>query len=125
MTDQLTATQPRSRAVTRRVARRDQRVRRFKRQLLQVAPNLDDARFGPMIHAFARLSILSLDAYEHLRLKGIVNANGELRSSVDVVQRLVNAQLKLANALGLTPLALGKLKPGAPDDLAAMLADGK
>lgn len=119
MTDQLTAAQPRSRAVTRQ---RDQRVRRFRRQLLAVAPHLNDPKFGPLLHSFARISILGLDSYDYLRLKGIVGADGELRSSVDVVQRLVNAQLKLANALGLTPLALGKLKPGALDDLAAALA---
>jgi hypothetical protein len=125
MLDSLPITpQPRGRVALRRQPR-DQRVRRFKRQLLQVAPHLDDAKFGPLLHSFARISLLGLDAYEHLRLSGIVGRDGELRPSVDVIQRLITSQLRLANALGLSPLALGKLKGALPDDLAAALASGK
>ena len=121
MPDSLpTTSQPRSRVALRR--QRDQRIRRFRRQLLAVAPHLNDPKFGPLLHSFARISILGLDACDYLRLGGIVGDDGELRSSVDVVQRLVNSQLKLANALGLTPFALAKLKPTPPDDLAAALA---
>lgn len=125
MSDNLPiATQPRSRVAIRRQPR-DQRVRRFKRQLLEVAPHLNDPKFGPLLHSFARISLLSLDSYEYLRANGLVGSDGELRHSVDVAQRLATTSLRLATALGLTPLALVKLKPGDPDDLAAALASGK
>src|ERR1700736_3400411 len=94
---------PTSRAAVAR--KRDQRLRRFRRQLLAVAPNLDDPRFAPLVAAFGRAVILSGDAYEFLRERGLVNQDGELRSSVDVVQRLFTTQLKLARELGLTPAA--------------------
>lgn len=105
-------------------AKRDQRVRRFRRQLLEVAPHLDDPKFAPLLHSFARISLLALDAYDFLRIKGIVGEDGELRPSVDVVQRVVNSQLKLASALGLTPVALSKLKKSRADDhFAAIVGD--
>lgn len=122
MIDELTAPLAR---VPRRAAKvkRDGRVRRFRRQLAMVAPHLDDPRFGPLLGTFARISILALDAYENLRERGIVADDGELRSSVDVVQRLAGAQLKFARELGLTPSAVGKLCNERPIDLAAAMAD--
>jgi hypothetical protein len=84
----------RSRALVRR--KRDQRVRRACRQVLVVAPHLDDAKYRPLIQSFARISILGSDAFELLRERGLVNDDGELRSSVDVFQRLVNTQMKFA-----------------------------
>ena len=109
----------------RRYRRRskDQRVRRFRADLIRVAPHLDDRKFAPLLHSFSRVSLLALDSYEFLRDKGIVGENGELRSSVDTVQRLIGMQLKLANALGLSPSALGKLRHERPIDLAAALAE--
>jgi phage terminase small subunit len=112
---------PTSRAAVAR--KRDQRLRRFRRQLLVVAPNLDDSRFAPLIAAFGRATLLAGDAYEFLREHGLVNADGELRASVDVVQRLFTTQLKLARELGLTPAALGKLRNEKPVDLAAAFAE--
>jgi hypothetical protein len=112
---------PTSRAAVAR--KRDQRLRRFRRQLLVVAPNLDDSRFTPLIAAFGRATLLAGDAYEFLREHGLVNADGELRASVDVVQRLFTTQLKLARELGLTPAALGKLRNEKPVDLAAAFAE--
>jgi len=64
-----------------------------------------------------------LDAYEFLRERGLVGEDGELRKSVDTVQRLITAQLKLANALGLAPAALGKLRHERPIDLAAAFSE--
>jgi hypothetical protein len=115
------ATQPKRVAQGRRLPI-DQRVRRFKRKLLQVAPHLCEPRYGPMIHTFASVSILQRDACEYLRLKGLVNDQGELRGSVGTVNTLCNTMLKLANALGLTPLSLSRFKPSELDDLAAQLA---
>jgi hypothetical protein len=110
-----------------RVARlkRDQRLRRFRRQLLAVAPNLDDPRFRPLLDSFGRISLLALDGYEFLRAHGLTNAEGELRASVDTFQRLAGQQLKLARELGLTPAALGKLKNERPIDLAAAIVDAE
>jgi hypothetical protein len=90
--------------------------------MLAVAPHLNDARFAPLVSSFARITLLGLDSYEFLREKGLVGENGELRSSVDAVQRLIGTQLKLANALGLSPAVLGKLRNEKPADLAAALA---
>jgi hypothetical protein len=107
----------------RRPPPRDQRARRFRRQLLVVCPELDEPRYAPLVASFARLSILGHDAYEFLREKGLVNEYGELRSSVEVVNRLIAGQLKLATALGLSPAVLGKLRKQQPIDLAAALAE--
>jgi hypothetical protein len=111
-------------------AKRDQRVRRACRQVTIVAPHLDDPKYRPLVQSFARLSILSIDAFDHLRRVGITNDEGELRASVDSFQRLAMAQLRLAEKLGLTPAALGKLGKSRPVDLAAAMAaevveDGK
>jgi len=107
---------------SRRRRARDQRVKRFRRAVLVAAPELDDPRFAPLVASFSRISILGLDAYEFLRANGIMSEEGELRSSVDTVNRLIGAQLKLANALGLAPAALGKLRNERPIDLAAHFA---
>ncbi len=105
--------------------KRDQRVRRFRRELLRVVPELAEARFGPLTQTFARLSILAIEAFDHLRASGLLDESGELRSSVETFQRLANAQLKFATALGLSPAALGKFKREKPVDLAAALADAE
>jgi hypothetical protein len=104
---------------------RDQRVRRFKRQLLAVAPHLDDPKFGPLIQSFARISILGLDAYEVLRQRGIVGDDGNFRPGLDVIQRLITSQLRLANALGLSPLALSKLKSPDTNEVGKLLSNGE
>jgi hypothetical protein len=119
MSDSLPiATPPRTRVAKKRP--RDERVRRFKRQLLQVAPHLNNPALGPLVQIFVQSALLSLDSYEFLRTHGLVGADGELRHSVHTVQLLFNTQLKLAAQLGLTPLALQALKAAPPDDLAAL-----
>jgi hypothetical protein len=100
---------PSRRAITRK---RDQRLRRFKRQLLAVAEHLREDEYAPLIQSFGRISLLVIDGYEVLRAGGLLNKDGELRSSVDTFQRLVGQQLKLARELGLTPSAIGKLGAG-------------
>jgi hypothetical protein len=101
---------------------RDQRVRRFRGDLVKVDPRLNQRKFAPLLSSFARISILALDSYEFLREQGLVGESGELRSSVTVVSQLIAGQLRLATALGLTPAALGKLKGESPDDLASAMA---
>lgn len=90
--------------------------------MLTVAPHLNDAKFQPLVNSFARITLLGLDSYEFLRERGLVGENRELRSSVDAVQRLIGVQLKLANALGLSPAVLRKIRNEKPADLAAALA---
>jgi hypothetical protein len=107
---------------TRKQRSRDQRVRRFRGDLVKVAPHLNQRKFAPLLSSFARISILALDSYEFLRTAGLTGENGELRSSVTTVAGLINSQLRLASALLLTPAALGKLKGESPDDLAAAMA---
>ncbi len=103
--------------------KRDQRVRRFRRQLLAVAPHLDDPKFGPLTQSFARLSILASDIFDHLREMGIVNDDGEIRSSsVDALRKLIDSQVRLADKLHLTPAAQGRLNRDQPFDLAAAMA---
>lgn len=89
---------------------------------MAVAPHLDDAKFQPLVNSFARITLLSVDAYEYLRKVGLTNDAGELGSSVDTIQRLIGTQLKLANSLGLSPAVLGKIRNEKPADLVAALA---
>lgn len=102
---------------------RDQRVRRFRRMMVQLDPRLDDPKFGPLLTSFAQLTLLSRDCFDFLRGAGLTNGDGELRSSVDTFQRLTSAQLKLAKELHLTPSALGKLRGEKAADLAAVFAE--
>jgi hypothetical protein len=98
----------RNSAIARR--KRDQRLRRSRRELLKVAPMLDDPKYAPLINSFCRVSLLAADGYELLRSGGLLDANGELRSSVATVNQLIGQQLKLARELGLSPSAVSKLK---------------
>src|ERR1700722_1999117 len=111
---------PATRKLTR--AKRDQRLRRVKRQILAVDGRLEEPRYGLLVGSLARASLLLGDSYEYLRKVGLVNEQGELRSSVDTVQRMIALQLKLARELGLSPAALGKFRNEKPADLAAALA---
>jgi hypothetical protein len=106
----------------RRRRSRDGRVNRLRSAILRTAPHLRDPQFAPLVGTFARINLLALDSYEFLRERGLIGENGELRSSVDTVQRLSSALLKIATALNLTPAAIGKLKGERPTDLASALA---
>jgi hypothetical protein len=102
---------------------RDQRSRRIARQIVMLNLGLDEPRYRVLLASFAKQTVLVHDAYEFLRERGIVNEQGELRSSVEVLNRLIAGQLRLATALGLSPAALGKLRNERPIDLAAALAE--
>lgn len=107
----------------RRRTARDQRSRRVARQIVIQNPHLEEPRYRVLISSFAKQTILVHDAYEFLREKGLVGESGELRSSVETLNRLIGGQLKLATALGLSPSALGKLRNEKPIDLAAAMSD--
>ena len=106
----------------RRKKKRDDQVARLVRRVRKFSPALEDPRYGPLLASFARISLLALESYEFLRANGIAGENGELRSSVETVNRLVAGQLRLAAALGLSPASLGKIKGERPIDLAAAFA---
>ena len=109
---------PVPRRVTKR--KRDHRLKRFRRELLKVAPDLNDSKYTPLLNSFGRLTILSIDAYEVLRSGGLLDdENREIRSSVETFARLAAQQLRFARELGLTPTALGKLKREKAADLVA------
>jgi len=93
--------------VPKRRRYRDQRVKRLRRKVVADQPALRAAKFCALVNSFAQITLLELDAYEFLREHGVAGPDGELRSSVIVVQRLISTQLELANALGLSPAALG------------------
>jgi hypothetical protein len=107
----------------RRRRARDQRVKRLARQTIITCPHLDEPKYRPLVASFARISILALDSYEFLRERGLVGENGELRSSVETVNRLLSAQLKLAAALGLSPATVGRFRNERPADLVSALAE--
>lgn len=86
-------------------------------------PHLDEPRYRVLISSFAKQTILVHDAYEFLRERGLVNEQGELRASVEILNRLIAGQLRLASALGLSVAALGKIRNERPIDLAAAMAE--
>lgn len=115
-----------SRSATRRKV--DQRIKRVRRELLVDAPaHVNPRRFKYAIETGARAIVLTRDAYEFLRERGMTNEDGELRSSVDVVQRLLSTTLKILRELNLTPAAMGKLRNERPIDLVGAMSenDGK
>lgn len=110
---------------TRKRPPRCERTRRAARSVIRAAPHLEEVRYRPLVLRFAQLHVLAGDAFEHLRRVGLLNQDGELRASVDVFQRLAMAQLRLAEKLGLTPAALGKLGKTKPIDLAAAMSEAE
>lgn len=105
--------------VVLRKIKRDERTRRTARQIVKLAPHLDDAKFRPLVRSFAKISLIAGDAAEYLRERGIVGDDGELRRSVDTFARLVTTQLKLAEKLMLTPATFNSLTRTGPVDLAS------
>lgn len=99
--------------------RRDHRIMTFRADLIRTAPHLDDPKFRAVLNAFAKVTILAGDSYEFLKQRGITGDDGELRSSIDKVSRLLSLSLKYARALNLTPDAPAAVKPVEYLDLAA------
>jgi hypothetical protein len=98
------------------------RLRAFRRLVLLTAPELDDARFAPLLFSFARTSVLTVAVWEHLTKRGLVDDEGELRhASVDTLRKLIHTQLMLAQCLRLSPAALGKMKNEKAVDLVEVM----
>ena len=95
------------------------------RQLRVVAPHLDRPEFAAVLRGFAMVTLTLERSYAALRERDVMSAKtDELRSSIDVIGRLVGQQAKLAAALGLVPAVMGKLKTRAVD-LAGAIADAE
>lgn len=85
---------------------RDARIQRFRKGLLEAAPNLDDDKYRPVVESFARLTIMIVDSYEFITKSGIIAPkSGELRPSMTVLRQLMDSQLRMAIVFGVTPAA--------------------
>lgn len=117
----LPAAAPRSRALT--ASKRDEKIRRRIRKARKLAPHLENPIFLPLLQSFCRVSLLVERGYESLQNGSLLDADGELRASIDVVRRLAETQTRLAEKLGLTPSTLRALSREKVVDLAAELAE--
>lgn len=110
-------------AVVRKI-KKDERTNRAARQIVSLAPHLNDPKFRPLIRSYAKISLVTADAAAFLRKRGIVGDDGELRRSVDTFTRLVITQMKLAEKLGLTPGTFHTLSHAKPTlDLETLRAE--
>jgi len=112
---------PRSRILERK--KRDEQIRRAVRKARRLAPHLENPVFLPLLQSFCRISLLVERGYAELRKNTLLDENGELRASIDVVRRLAETQTRLAEKLGLTPTTLRMLSREKVLDLAAALAE--
>ena len=84
---------------------RDEQVRRKERKFTSLA-GLDDLRYRPAMQTLARVTLLLERSYNVLKTrKSLLNKDGELCKSVDVVRRLAETQTRLLAIMGLTPTA--------------------
>jgi hypothetical protein len=106
--------------------KRDQQIRRFVSRLRMIAPHVDRPEFAAVLRGFAMITLTLERSYAALRDKDVISSEtNELRSSIDVIGRLVGQQSKLAAALGLTPTVLGKLRQPKRIDLAGAIAEAE
>jgi len=110
-------------APSRRIAKRDARVRRAVRSIRRLAPHLDDPIFTPQLYGFAGICLLLSDARNKIRGQGLIGDDGELRPSIDTIRRLTETQSKLAEKLGLTPSTLKAFRKEKTIDIAAAYAE--
>ena len=112
--------QPRPRNV--RARRRDQQIRRFVRGLRSIAPHVDEPQFAPLLRSYAMITMMIERSYATLRARELISPKSdELRSSIDVLGRLIGQQSKLAAALHLTPATLRALRHKRADLAAALV----
>ena len=107
-------TAPMSRVANR--VRRDQQIRRTVRRLATLG-NLADPRWRPALVSLARTTVLLDRMYEALRDRPLLDDKGELRSSIDVLRRMISTQQSLLGSLGLLPTSV------LPDNAAAKTLD--
>jgi hypothetical protein len=89
--------------------KRDGQVRYRARQLVKLVPAINLPEYRPLILNFARLSILCDRAYDHLRNTSLLNADGELKSSLSVYRQLTSELRASARELGLSPTVAASL----------------
>jgi hypothetical protein len=116
---------PRPRPVSRIAVRRyrDEQIRRGVRKARRLAPHLENAIFLPLLQSFCRVSLLLERGYQSLRDRSLLDEEGELCASIDIVRRLAETQTRLAEKLGLTPATLRAMAKEKVVDLAAELAE--
>ena len=103
MSDSLPA-RPVSRVMTR--VKRDQQVRRAVRRLATTAPHLDDPKYRPALVSLARTTLLVDRMYQALGKDSLLDEQGEFRSSIDVLRRMIGTQADLLKSLGLMPTSI-------------------
>jgi hypothetical protein len=108
---------------SRRIAKRDMRVRRAVRSIRRLAPHLDDPIFTPLLYGFASICLLLNDSRNKIRGGSLIGDDGELRPSLDTIRRLAETQAKLAEKLGLTPSTLRLFRKERTIDIAAAFAE--
>jgi hypothetical protein len=96
---------------SRRVQKRDQRVRRILRAARVVMPWLSDVDV-PALRAWAELEVLSRQAYDKIRERGIVADDGTPYALVETYQRLRKTQLSFETQLAMTPKSRADIQGG-------------
>lgn len=95
--------QPEPKIVVRRRTKQNTPLRKMVAQLRRLDPRLGDPRYAFIVKSFARMVLLNDRAFETVRDMSLLDAEGELRRSVDTVRRLAETESRLAEKLGLTP----------------------
>ena len=95
--------------------KRDQRVKYAVTQLRTHFPHLRN-RPGllPQLKSYVRITLLIERGYERIRNDEILGADGEIRSSVDTLRRLMLTQSHLARELGIGAMqqeSMAQMKP--------------
>ena len=76
------------------------------RRLIETT-SLTDLRYRPLLAPLARISILVEQSFETLKKReSLLDAKGELCSSIDTVRRLLDSQVGMLRLAGLTPTAV-------------------
>jgi phage terminase small subunit len=102
--------------------RRSIAVQRITRDCLAAAPWIARSDLS-MVRRYAEMQILIQALYYEIHMHGILLKNREPRLILDTYRRMVQTQARLADSLGLSPLARKQLAQAAQgDDLAAAMA---
>jgi len=93
--------------------RRDELIRASIRRLRRLDSRLDDARYLPLLRSYCEISLLIEMGYAAIRDGPILSPEtNELRSSLDLLRRMMDTQRSLGRELGLSPsLAAALAKP--------------
>ena len=76
-----------------------------------------------MVRRYAEMQILIQSLYYEIHVHGMLLKNRQPRIILDTYRRMVQTQARLADSLGLSPLARKQLAQAAQgDDLAAAMA---